>query len=911
MSALRAWFWRVGGLFGKERRDRELADEMESHLQMHIEDNLRVGMSPEEARRQALLKLGGIEQTKERYRERRGLPWLETLLQDVRFGLRMLRKNPGFTTVAIITLALGIGANTAIFSLTDQVLLRALPVRNPDQLAILRVPGHKPGHVSSDGDDAASFSYPMYKDLRDRAPAFSGLLARCGLSLNAATNGETDRVVGELVSGNYFEVLGVKPALGRALSRGDETAPGANPVAVLSYGYWTRHFGSDAGIVNKPLTLNGASLTVVGVAQAGFSGVQIGRSTDVFIPVTMKALLTPGWDGLAAPDDAWLDIIGRLKVGFTPRTAEAANAPTFHAIEESELPFLKMQPGSRQEQEYLARRIELTTGAHGRPIIQSTAATPLLALQAMVGLILLIVCANLAGLLVARGEARQREMAVRLALGAAHLRLVRQLLTESLLLALAGGTAGALFAIWALEALAGSLQKGFGVMGLETRLDGQVYAFTVGTSFLTVILFGLGPALRATRTNLQATLKSRGTSVSSGEFGVRLRKGLMISQVALSVILLVSAGYFARSLANLERQDLGVRIDHVVQFSIAPFLNRYTPRETISLFDQLRQAIAALPGVRGVGVATIPLFQEADWNSNVTVQGYAAQPDADAYAFRNAVGPGYFSAMGIPLLAGREFRDSDTATSPKVVVINQEMAHRYFAGRNPIGMHILWGHHSSLQPDIEIVGVVQNSKHDDLRDKTHPFAYEPYAQSASVEPATFYVRTNQAPLALAETLRRMVQAFDSNLPVFAERTLQEQADLSIYPDRLLTFFSLCFGSLATLLAATGLYGVLDYMVAQRTREIGVRTALGATRQDIASLILRDVLWISAIGLGIGLVAAFAFGILIQSRLYGVKASDPLIFFAAALLVAGVASLATLLPLRRGMRVDPMVALRYE
>jgi predicted permease len=910
MSVVRTWFARLGGLFGKERRDRELEAEMASHLQMHVGDNLRAGMTEEEARRQALIRLGGVEQTKEAYRERRGILSLESLLQDVRFGLRMLRKNPGFTTVAILTLALGIGANTALFSLTDQVLLRALPVRDPDQLAILRAPGFQPGHVSSDADAAASFSYPMYKDLRDRAPAFSGLLGRYGLSLNAAADGKTDRAVGELVSGNYFDVLGVKPALGRVLSPGDETAPGANPVAVLSYGYWTRRFGTDAGIVNKPLTLNGTSLTVVGVAQAGFSGVQIGRSTDVFIPVTMKALMTPGWDGLAAPNDAWLDIIGRLKPGFTPRTAEAATAPAFHAIEESELPFLKMTPGSRQEREYLARRIELTTGAHGRPIIQSTAATPLVALQTMVGLILLIACANLAGLLVARGEARQREMAVRLALGAAHLRLVRQLLTESLLLALAGGIAGALFAMWALEALAGSLQQGFGLMGLETRLDGHVLAFAAATSFLTVTLFGLGPALIATRTNLHTTLKPQGARFSSGKVGVQLRKFVMVSQVALSAILLVSAGYFARSLANLERQDLGVRVDHVVQFSIAPFLNRYTPRESIALFDQLRQAISALPGVRGVGVATEPLFQDSDWSSNVTVQGYAAQPDEDTYAFRNAVGPGYFSAMGIPLLAGREFRDSDTATSPKVVVINQEMARIYFAGRNPMGMHILWGRHSSVQPDIEIVGVVQNSK-GDLRDKAHPFIYEPYAQSATVQPATFYVRTNQDPWALAQTLRRIVQAFDSNLPVFGERTLQEQAHLSIYPDRLLTFFSLCLGSLAALLAATGLYGVLAYLVAQRTREIGVRMALGASRQNIASLILRDVLWISTIGLGLGLLAAFAFGMLIQSRLYGVKANDPLVFLAAAVLVAAVATLAAWLPMRRGMRVDPMEALRYE
>ena len=477
----------------------------------------------------------------------------------------------------------------------------------------------------------------------------------------------------------------MNPALGRAFSAADDTAPGANTVAVLSYGYWARRFGKDPEVLNKPVTVNGTSLTVVGVARAGFSGVEIGRDTDMFIPMSMKAQMTPGWDGMNDRADAWLNIIGRLKPGFTAKSAEAAIAPTFRSIEEAEIPILKISPGSKQEKRFLDRKIVLDTGAHGRPIFQSNAKTPLLVLLTMVGLILLIACANLASLLVARGEARQREMALRLALGAGRWRLVRQLLTESFLLALVGGIAGMIFAQWTLGVLVGSLQEGVSVSGLEARLDPRVLLFALGVSIVTGILFGLGPALRATRTSLQTTLKDQGSSVSNAKSSVQLRKWLMVSQVALTTMLLASAGYFVKSLMNLEHQNLGVKVDHVVQFAVAPSLNRYTTQQTVALLDRIRQATAALPGVRGVGAVKEALFQGDDWGSNVTIEGYTPQPDEDTQVFRNSVGPDYFSAMGIPLLAGREFRESDAAASPKVVIINEKMARKYFAGRNPVG----------------------------------------------------------------------------------------------------------------------------------------------------------------------------------------------------------------------------------
>ncbi len=832
-----------------------------------------------------------------------------SLWQDLRFGLRMLVKSPGLTAIAVLTLALGIGANTAIFSLTDQILLRVLPVSHPEELVVLRSPGPFSGSTWADSDSAMSFSYPMYKDLRDRSPVFSGLLAKFSVDLSVAGQGRTERGRGELVSGNYFQVLGVRPFLGRVFSMDDETAPGANPVAVLSYGYWTRHFGGDSGILNKQLSVNGADITVVGVTQPGFAGVQVGSVPDMFIPITMKPQMTPNWNGLPDHSSRWLAILGRLKPGDTREKAQAAAQPSYRALLEVEWPLLKM--GADEHDKFLARQLILDVGEHGRPILQRDASQPLWFLMAMVGVVLLIACANLASLLVARAEARQREIAIRLAIGAGRGRLVRQLLTESLLLALAGGAAGLLVGYWTLRSIVGSFPPDIGIIGIDAKLDYRVLAFSLGLSLLTGLLFGLAPALRATRPDVQDTLKNQAAGGSGGVGGVRMRKGLIIAQVALTAVLLAGAGLFTRSLLNLEKLDLGLRTDHILQFSVSPELNKYTPAQTSAFFDRIREQVALIPGVHSASAAEIPILADSNSDSNITVEGYTPKGKENLEVGENWVGPDYFSTMSIPLLSGREFNSGDAISAKKVAIINATFARLYFAGRSPIGSHFAFGSGDKTHPDIEIVGVVRDSKYADVRDKPIAFAYLPYAQDKKVGSATVYVRTEQSPAQLAGALRQTVAGIDPNLPVYGLKTLVEQLNETMFSDRFVTALSLAMGLLAALLAAVGLYGVMAYVVARRTREIGIRMALGATREGIGWLVLREVFRMTIAGVIIGLPAAFGVGWLVQSLLFGVKASDPLVFALTVILLITVTLLASSLPARKAARVDPMVALRYE
>src|SRR5215472_3583579 len=910
IDRLRQSFHRLRSFFRRGQLDRDLDTELRSHLEMAFERNVAQGLSPEQARRQALLDFGGLEQTRQSYREARGLPVLDALFHDLRFALRMLRKSPGFTSVAVLTLALGIGANTAIFSLTNQVLLRDLPVPHPEQLVILRSPGPNHGHTWGDVDQGAqSFSYPMYKYLRERTTVFSGLLACRSTTVNVSGHGDTQAAHADLVSGNLFETLEVQPELGRLFTLNDETAPGANTVAVLSYGYWSRKFGADPSILNKPLTVNGAPLTVVGVARKGFYGVQVGSTPDIFIPVTMKAQMAPYMlQTLEDRTDHWLPVMGRLKPGMPFARAQATLQPIYQPILESDAKLLKLSGDDLKQ--FTSKPLLLTSGAHGRLVLQEGAQEPLLVLMSMVGLVLLIACANLAGLLVARGEARQREIGVRLAMGARRPRLIRQLLTESLLIATAGGAAGIALAWWCLNAIAAAVPQGYGMRALANSLDFRVLWFAMALTLGTAILFGLAPALRATRLDLQSTLRDQGSNVSEGRSNVALRKVLIVSQVALTTVLLAGAGLFARTLVNLEHANLGVNTSHVLQFKVAPDLNGSTPAQTLAFADRARNEIAALPGVREVSISTAEIFASDDYVSNFTPEGY--RPGDDTDAMYDYIGPNYLSAMGIPLVAGREFTESDTAESPKVCIINEKLAQRSFAGRNPIGLHITHGAGKIYtNPPMEIIGVVANSKWDDARSDIVPFLYMPYSQDKNLGHLAFYVRTERDPSPMAAAIRSLVQRIDPNLPVNNLRTLEEQVSNSMLNDRLVAVLSVSLALLAALLAALGLYGVLAYVVGRRTREIGIHIALGGGRPDILRLIVGQGLRLALVGGAMGIVAALMVTRWVASLLYGVTAHDPLTFVAVAMLLAIVSGAACYIPARRAIRVDPIVALRYE
>ena len=909
---------RLRSLFRRAQADQELDDELREHLERKTEEYVAQGIAQAEAHRRARLDMDGIEQTKEKCRDARRVYWIQDLIQDLRYGLRILRKSPGFSTVAVLTLALGIGANTAIFSLTDQILLRELPVPHPEQIFILRSPGPNHGHTWGDVDQGAqSFSYPMYKDLRERATVFSGLLACRRITVNVSGHGETQAAHADLISGNFFQTLEVQPVLGRLFTSSDETAPGANTVAVLSYSYWSRQFGADPSILNKPLTVNGIPLTVVGVARKGFYGVQIGLTPDLFIPVTMKAQMAPNPNQrLEDRTDHWLPVMGRLKPGTKVARAEAELQPIYQPLMESDAKLHKLSGDDWKR--FISKPLLLAGGAHGRLVLQEGAQEPLLVLMSMVGLVLLIACANLAGLLVARGEARQREIGVRLAMGAKRMRLIRQLLTESLLVAIGGGAAGIALAWWCLNTITAAIPPGQGMLGLVTNLDFRVLWFAIALTLATSIVFGLAPAMRATRLDLQSTLKDQGSSVSAGRSNVGLRKLLIVSQVALTAVLLAGAGLFARTLVNLEHANLGVNTGRVLQFSVAPDFNGSTPAQTIAFADRARNEIAAFPGVRSVSISSAEILANDDYVSNFTPEGYVPQPGHvpqpgdDTDAMYDYIGPNYFSTMGIPLIAGREFAESDTSGSPKVCIINQQLAQRSFAGRNPIGLHLTSGAGKLYtNPPMEIVGVVANSKWDDARSDIVPFLYMPYSQDANLGHLAFYIRTERDPVLMAPSLRSLIQQLDPNLPVNNMRTLEEQVSNSMLNDRVVTGLSVSLALLAALLAALGLYGVLAYVVARRTREIGIRIALGGGRANILQLVVGQGVRLTLVGGAIGLVAALVATRWVASLLYGVTAHDPLTFVGAVALLAIVSGAACYIPARRAMRVDPMVALRYE
>jgi predicted permease len=830
---------------------------------------------------------------------------------NLRFALRTLFKAPFVTGVAILSLALGIGANTAIFSLFDQLLLRTLPVQEPQRLVNLRSPGPKPGSNSCGiaGDCDTVFSYPIFRDIEKFQTSFTGVAAHVLFDANVAARGQTSNESGLLVSGNYFQVLGLNPATGRLITPEDDRAIGETHVAVLSHAFWQTRFGFDSPIVGQSIIVNGQSLTVVGVAPRGFSGTTLGATPHLFVPVTMRGLLDPRFNSFDNRRTYWAYLFARLAPGVTIQQATTAvNGPFRAILNDVEAPLQKgMSPQTLAR--FKAKPLILDDGSRGQSQVSREARAPLTLLLGVTALVLVIACANIANLLLARAASRASEMAVRLSIGAGRWQLVRQLLSESLLLATFGGLGGLLVAQWTLSFIVSILPRE-AVGSLETRLDPTMLMFAVALTLGTGLLFGLFPALHSTRPDLVSSLKGQAGQASGGRAASRFRNSLATAQIALSMALLVAAGLFTRSLAKVSRIDLGVKAENVIMFTVSPELNGYKPERSKQMFEQLEDRLGAMPGVSGVTTGRIALLSGNNWGNSVTVEGFEAGPDTDVNSRYNEVGPAYFSMLGIPILAGREFTRSDGDSTPRVAIVNEAFTKKFNLGRNAVGKRI--GTNGRDKPlDVEIVGVAQNAKYSEVKQEIPPVFFQPYRQDKAVGSLTFYVRTAVPPESMFGAIQKTVAAIDANLPVENLRTLPQQIRENVFIDRFITMLSTAFAALATLLAAIGLYGVLAYTVSQRTREIGLRMALGAAPERVRAMVLRQVGVMTIVGGVIGLAAAVSLGRLAESLLYQLKGWDPAVLVTSAAVLTVVALGAGFIPAYRASQVEPMRALRYE
>ena len=832
---------------------------------------------------------------------------MNDLVQELRFALRTLGKNPGFTSVVVLVLALGIGANTAIFGLIDQLLVRSLPVKDPERLVVLDAPGPYSGGTHNNSETLTPVSHPMFEALRDRNEVFSGVLARFATSAHVSAGDTTERVRADLVSGRFFTILGVGPALGRVLAPEDDVQPGGHPVLVLGHGFWERRFASDPRVVGSTLVVNGHPMTVVGVAERGFHGVEVGDSVDVYIPLMMQAQVLPTWRrGLGDWRTRWLTPIARLKDGMSKEQARAGANALYRQLLQEDLETVTSNSESFRER-FAQKELLLLEGGRGVSSLRHQSRTPLLVLMGMVGLVLLIACANAANLLLARASARRREIALRIALGASRMRLVRQLLIESMLLAVGGGALGTIFAIWTGDALLRSLPYENATRVFAAEPDLRVALFTFLLSLATGLVFGAAPALQATHPAVAPTLKNEAGTLVSRSSG-RFRRGLVVAQVALSLLLLIGAGLFVRSLSNLAAIDPGFAPERLLTFSVNPSLNGYDLGRRMETLARIQQEIAAMPGVRSLSLAEVGLMTSSNASSTVKVEGYEAKEGEDMNPDLNGVGPEFFATLGIPLLSGRDFSEADGLEAPRVAVVNEKFARYFFGDSDPLGRRFSFNREKI---PITIVGVAGNGKSMSLREEPDRFVYLPYTQSTDLGSITFYVRTEVAPEALAAPVRGAVGRVDAALPVTDLKTMTRQIQESLFVERMVMSLSVAFGGLATLLAAIGLYGLLSYTVAMRTRELGIRVALGAERKELLLLVLREVALLALLGIGIGFPAALAFGRVLESELYGLSARDPMAIGLATLALLATAALAGYIPAARASNVDPMVALRQE
>jgi predicted permease len=905
MDWLREIVRRLRTLVGARRLDVDLEEEMRLHLELLQQEKLESGMTAEEAHAAARRKFGSLTALKERSRAAWGWEWLEQLGQDARYGLRAMLRSPGVTAVALLSLALGIGANTAIFSLMDTVMLRSLPVEEPDRLVLF---GNGLDEGISDGfPNTLLYSYPFYREMRSRNAVFSELAAAFSMTDRVhgfvEGDGEAEAMDLQLVSGTYFPMLGVQAQRGRLLFEEDDRTEGGRPVAVVSHAWWTRRMARDGSVLGKKLRIGSTIFQIVGVAPPEFFGTKVGQAPDIWIPLAMQKEVPPGFDGYRDNMFESLHLMARLKPGVTLAEADANVNLLFRQI-------LRGFSGAPLNEENLGKlertHVELNPMATGFSRLRWQFSHPLKILMAVVGLVLLIACANIANLLLARSTSRARELAARQALGAGRFRLIRQLLTESLVLALLGGGLGVAFSSLASRLLVRMISDGRSALELDVPVDTRLLLFTLAVTLATALLFGTIPALLATRPDVGESLKEgRGPAGAPGK--KPLAKALVTSQVAVSLVLLVGAGLFVRSLINLTRVDTGFDRENVIRLRVDPSSVGYREdAQLMNLYRQIEERASALPGVRAASFS-IFTFNEGTWNNSIWVQGYS-EGRREVNVHHNAVGDGYFAAMGIPLLAGRTFGPEDTPTSPKVGVIGETTARRLFPSGSPIGRH--YGPGPQSAGDIEVIGVVKDVKYNSLDEEPQPGDYLPYRQNVRLL-NDFEVRYTGQAAALVPALRRAIHEVDRTLPISEVVTLDEQVARSITNQRLIAQLSAFFGLLAVFLACIGIYGLMSYLVARRVNEIGLRMALGAERSSVLWLVMRESLWLVALGVALGAPAAVGGDRLIASMLFGLRGADAASVLAAAGLLCALGAVAGYLPARRASRIDPMVALRCE
>jgi predicted permease len=833
-------------------------------------------------------------------------------MTKLKMALRSLTKSPFVTTVAVLSLALGIGANTAIYSLFDQMLMQALPVEDPGRLINIKAqrPNHGSQSCNQSGDCTEIFSYPMFRDLERQSGGFSGIAAHRLFEANLAHVNQTLNGRGSLVSGSYFPVLGVRPALGRLLGPADDQIIGEHFVAVLSHHFWANRLGSDPNVLSQTITVNGHPMTIVGVAARGFEGTTLGARPDVFIPITMRGQVETFFDDFEDRRNYWAYAFGRLAPGVTLEQAGAElNIVYSGIIHEVEVP---LQGGMSEQtlERFKAKKIDFAPGHRGQSSLHGEVRTPLLMLFSITAVVLLIACANIANLLLAQGASRSQEMAVRGSLGASRYQMMTQLLTDSCMLALLGGVASLVVARWTLS-IVGSILPAESASMLALDLRPSILLFAAVVSMATGFLFGMYPALHSTRPDLM-TLVRAGTGQASGaRSAARFRSSLVTAQIALSMALLIAAGLFIKSLSNVSRVDLGLNTDNIVAFNISPRMNGYEPEESHNLFARLEEELGAMPGVTAVSAAIIPVLSGSNWGTDVSVEGFESGPDIDDNSRRNFVGTGYFNTLGVPLVAGREFTQSDDLGAPKVAIVNEVFARKFgLNGRDAVGKWMSSNDMAS-ELDIQIVGLIGDMRYAEVKQEVPPLFFIPYRQRASTGDLTFYVRTSIDPREIMQDIPRVVSGLDANLPVEGLKTLEQQVSENVVLDRLIGTLSAAFAAVATALAAIGLYGVLAYTVTLRTREIGLRMALGADSGRVLSMVLWQVGRMTIIGGVLGVAAGLGLGRASQSLLYGAEGTDPLVIGVVTLLLTIVALGAGFIPAMRASRVDPMGALRYE